>query len=78
MELNLNLNCAWTGLVNLFIQVNLRNHYCWSLYARISIREGGLSGSVAKDKAKAHEYWLPSVEITRRHDRMVGSAWLSE
>ena len=37
------------------------------------LRERGWFGSVAKDKANAHEYCLPSVENMRHHDRTMGS-----
>ena len=70
--------CAWTGLDKssrsaCAILAGMRRAFAESLYAHISITERGYFGSVAKDKVKAHEYWLLAVEIMRRHDSTVGS-----
>ena len=65
--------CASTGLVNYPGQPARSLLACAAPLLILVRAKGGWSGSVAKDKAKAHDYWLPSVEITHRYDRMVGS-----
>ena len=75
------VHCESTGLVNYSgqsVQSLLAHAAPTLILVRAYLHKGRAQQAVLlRINPKAHEYWLPSVEITCRHDRMVESESVS-